>query len=168
MKLIKYFFGMGLLIFIVACGSESKFIHPLENSEVSPLLSKKFTVGKIFSSMEKVPQKFMFAITESLEATLKDRGLLQEDPAIPSHIINIEVSYYRMRNWFNRVMFGVMAGKDGVNSIVKIVDKSTQKQVGELFVSTYNISIFLGKNKISEMHAEEIVDALEGKGDDNS
>jgi hypothetical protein len=167
-KQIKIFFCAGLLIFLTGCGSDSKFIHPLDNSDVSPLKSKKFTVGKIFSSVDKVPQKFMFAITESLEATLKNRGILQEDPAIPSNIINIEVSYYRMRNWFNRVMFGVMAGKDGVNSIVKIVDKSTQKQVGELFVSTYNLSIFLGKNKISEMHAEEIVDALEGQGDDNS
>ena len=67
-----------------------------------------------------------------------------------------------MRSGFNRMLFGLMAGKDGITSTVTILDSKTGEVIGETDVNTYNVLAIGGEQDIARMHAEEIAKFLSG------
>lgn len=56
-------------------------------------------------------------------------------------------------------MFGVFAGKDGVDSEV-IVKNSTGEVIGKSTVSSYNLMAIGDMQDVARMHAEEIAKFL--------
>ena len=161
MNRIKLISGVILFLFLTACGSSSQFIKPIDISGATSGTPKKYIVGNISSKVDSVPEHFMSAIKGFLKVELKEKGLFEENVASPSNVIDIEVNYYRMRSGFSRMMFGVFAGKDGVDSTVKITDKETHNEVGKLTVSSFNVAAVGESEDVARMHAEEIAEALE-------
>jgi hypothetical protein len=60
-------------------------------------------------------------------------------------------------------MFGIFAGKDGVDSTVDVVDARTGKVVGSSTVSSYNVMAVGEQEDVARMHAEEIARFLSGE-----
>lgn len=70
--------------------------------------------------------------------------------------IDIKIVAYRMRSGFSRMMFGVLAGKDGIESEVTMRDPKTGAVLGSSTVSTFNVMAVGGQEDVARMHAEEI------------
>ena len=144
MSRIKMIAGGMLFLFLAACGSSSQFVKPMELSSSTPETPKKYSVGNITTNVDSVPEHFMSAIKGFLKVELKEKGLFAESEANSPYVIDIEVNYYRMRSGFSRMLWGMLAGKDGVDSTVRISDKETHNEVGELTVSSFNVSAIGG------------------------
>jgi len=153
-----------LFLSLAACGSSSQFVKPIDLTASTPKNPKKYVVGNISTKVDSVPDQFMSAIKGFLKVELKEKGLFEENEASSSHVIDIEVNYYRMRSGFTRMFWGMLAGKDGVDSTVRISDKETHNEVGELTVSSFNVSAIGESEDVARMHAEEIAEALEKAG----
>jgi uncharacterized protein DUF4410 len=164
MSRIKLILGVMLYLSLAACGSSSQFVKPMDNSASTQGTPNKFIVGKVSTKVASVPDHFLSAIKGFLKVELKEKGLFEENESSSSNVIDIEVNYYRMRSGFTRMMFGVFAGKDGVDSTVRITDKETQNIVGELTVSSFNVAAVGESEDVAQMHAEEIAEALEKSG----
>jgi hypothetical protein len=79
---------------------------------------------------------FLSAITSYLKSELAKNGrLAKEGDDAPK--IDIKVTEFRMRSGISRMMFGLLAGKDGIASEVSVRD-SSQKVLGSSTVSTFN------------------------------
>lgn len=61
-----------------------------------------------------------------------------------------------------RMMFGIFAGKDGINSTVKVYSPDGGKVLGSSEVNSYNVMAVGSQDDIARMHGEEIVKFLSG------
>ena len=97
---------------------------------------------------------FLIEVKSFLKAALAaaDAGS-QGDPA--DWQIAVKVVSYRMRSGFTRFMFGMLAGKDGVDSQVQVLDASG-KVLGDSNVSTFNVTAVGSGEDVAKMHADEI------------
>jgi len=124
----------------------------------------KYSVRSIEDKSENtVPEQFLEAIKGYLKAELKKRDMIAEEKSVPDRELAIQVTYYRMRSGFTRMMFGVMAGKDGVTSTVNVLNAKTGEILGTSGVDTYNVLAVGGEQDVARMHAEEIANFLAGK-----
>lgn len=150
-----------LTLFLSACGSKATVSKNIDSSLIAN--QTQFNIGKIECQLNDVPDHFLEAIKGHLKSELQKRNLYSsENDELPCEI-NIVLSYYRMRSGFTRMMFGVMAGKDGVESVVSIVDPKTNLVVGKSNVSTFNIMAIGEMDDIARMHAEKIAEFVAGE-----
>lgn len=149
------------LLVLSACGSSA-----VVNKSLSESLSandSKFTVETINCKIKDVPEHFLTAVNGYLKTELDKKNLLERTDSRTSYKVNIMVNDYRMRSGMTRMMFGAFAGKDGVESIVTIVDPVSGEVAGESTVSTFNITAVGGMDDIARMHAEKIAEFISGK-----
>jgi hypothetical protein len=159
-RFLKFSIFPIFLFILSACGSSAvvnKSLNELPNKNHA-----KFSVDSIKSNAEGVPDHFLTAIKGYLKAELDEKNLLEETGSDMSYKINVLVSEYRMRSSVSRVMFGALAGKDGVESVVTITAPVTGDIVGESAVSTFNITAVAGMEDVAKMHAEEISEFVSG------
>jgi hypothetical protein len=157
---LKFSLFLIVLFLLAACGSSAvvnKSMNELPNANQA-----KYTVDGIKSDVKDVPDHFLAAINGYLEGELKKQDLLAEAGAGNPYKINIIVTDYRMRSNMSRVMLGALAGKDGVESHVTVMDPVTGEVVGESTVSTFNVTAVEGMDDVAEMHAEEIAKFVSG------
>lgn len=100
------------------------------------------------------PEHFLLAVKSFLKADLAEANAMSEGGA-DAWEIAVTVMTYRMRSGFNRFMFGMLAGKDGIDSQVQLLDPSGQVQ-GESKVSTFNVTAVGASEDVARMHADEI------------
>jgi uncharacterized alkaline shock family protein YloU len=167
MSQVKLAVGVMLYLFLAACGSSSQFVKPMENSVSKQGAPKKYLVGNFSTKVDSVPDHFLSAIKGFLKVELKEKGLYVDNESDPANVIDVEVNYYRMRSGFTRMFWGMLAGKDGVDSTVKITDTETQSIVGEMTVSSFNVAAIGESEDVARMHAEEIAETLEKAGKPN-
>ena len=153
---------LGLALLIAACSSTHVVKKPIQPFTES--YQGKYVIKSIEDKSEKiVPDHFLDAIKGYLKAELTKRHMVADEKSAPDREIAILVTYYRMRSGFTRMMFGVMAGKDGVRSTVTVLHAKTGEVLGSSEVDTYNVLAVGGESDIARMHAEEIANFLEGK-----
>lgn len=148
-------------LFLSACGSKATVSKNIDSSLVAN--QTQFNIGTIECQLNDVPDHFMDAIKGHLKSELKKRNLYSINNDNHPYEINIVLNYYRMRSGFTRMIFGVMAGKDGVESLVSITDPKTNKIVGKSNVSTFNIMAVGEMDDIARMHAEKIAEFVAGE-----
>jgi hypothetical protein len=83
------------------------------------------------------PEHLLAAIKGHLKAELPKRGQLATGHASDVYNVAVNVTYYRMRGGVVRYMFGVLAGKDGIDSTVTVTSRDTGQMAGESSVSTF-------------------------------
>lgn len=161
---MRHFAVMLLGIALAACGSSSKITKPIEQAtEIGPV---KFKVGEISDGSGKaVPSHILAALRGHLESQLTKRNLLAADASSERVVdVAIDITGYRMRSGVMRGMFGMMAGKDGMDSKITATAATDPTRVlGESTVSSYNIMAVGGEDDIPRMHAEEIAKFLAGE-----
>jgi hypothetical protein len=160
------------LLMLAGCGSSHVVKQPLQMSAqpsgTSTPFEARYDVAEIKSSInpedDVIPEHLLAAIKGHLKAQLAKRGLLAASDAEEVYDVGINVTYYRMRGGFVRYMFGVFAGKDGIDSIVTVKQRGSGQLVGESNVSTFNLTAIGSEDDVARMHAEEIAAFLAGKG----
>jgi len=158
--------GLLILIFmLVGCGSNAKILRPINNADFSDNSPQAYSLGKIDISTDEVPEHFVAAVKGYLKSELKKCNLLCQTDSELTRIIDIDITYYRMRSGFSRMMFGMLAGKDGIKSTIKILDNKNDSIVGESEISTFNIMAVGGEDDVARMHAEAIVKFISGNSD---
>lgn len=148
-------------LMLSACGSSATISKNLDSSLIAN--QSQFKIGKIECQLNDVPDHFLEAIKGHLKSELQKRNLYSNENSNNSCDVNVVLNYYRMRSGFTRMMFGVMAGKDGVESIISIVDPNTNIVVGKSTVSTFNIMAVGEMDDIARMHAEKIAAFIAGE-----
>lgn len=151
--------GMGLVaagaLLFVACGSNSVILR--RDYELAPS-GTRFAIREITVDVpakeEQPPEHFLVEVKSFLKADLAAADAGGEgDPA--DWQIAVKVVSYRMRSGFSRFMFGMLAGKDGVDSQVQVLDASG-KVLGDSNVSTFNVTAVGSGEDVAKMHADEI------------
>ncbi len=154
-----------LPVFIVAlggCASSTQIRQPLESSLTSDGRVHRYMVDSIGNTTADAPPHFVNAVKSYLEQDLRKRSMLSVEKEGPDRKVRITVTSYKMRSGFTRQMFGIFAGKDGVESTVDVVDARTGKVIGSSTVSSYNVMAVGEQEDIARMHAEEIGEFLAG------
>lgn len=159
---MKGFFILGLALLVTGCASSHVVTKPMEPATGSS--QETYFISTIDDKSEHVvPEHFLEAIRGYLKAELTKRNMIAEDKSVADRELQIQVTYYRMRSGFTRMMFGVMAGKDGVTSTVNVLNAKTGEVIGTSDVNTYNVMAVGGEQDVARMHAEEIAKFLGGK-----
>lgn len=162
MKLLgKLLLLLALTGMMSACGSKATVSKSLDDSLISK--EKHFVIGDFDCQATDVPSHFMEAVKGYLKSELQKRNLYSNENESNPCRVNVVLNYYRMRSGFTRMMFGVLAGKDGVESVVSIVDQQTNQVVGKSNVSTFNIMAVGEMDDIARMHAEKIAEFVAGE-----
>jgi len=156
---------IGALLIIVSlmtgCGSTATVLKPMDNKGPSSDQGTKYSIGLVKVSANDVPDHFVAAVKSYLKLELKKNNLLADGGN--NRTIDINITNYRMRTGFNRSMFGILAGKDGIKSTVSIKEKQTHSEIGKSEISTYNLTGAGGVDDVARMHAEAIVDFISGE-----
>lgn len=161
-RILTLVMGLTSMLMLGACGSSSTAIQPLGAASGTAMGStpSKYVAGTVSPGKTEIPTHIVNAVTGHLTAELKKRGLDAVD-AQDAIRIDATTTYYRMRSGFSRMMVGILAGKDGIEADVKLVDAKTNQAVGEFKVKSYNMTAVGGEDDVARMLAEEIAKALE-------
>lgn len=143
-----------------ACASSTKIDQPLGGDATLP--PAKYSVIVIDNRGTEAPEHFLDAVKSYVKQELQQQALYAEDSG---NQVVITVVDYRMRSGFTRAMFGVLAGKDGIDSEITIKDAQSGAVIGKSTVSSYNVLAVGGMEDVARMHAEEIAGFLGKKGD---
>lgn len=150
--------------FLAACGSSQSVVKQLNRPAT---MVARFHLDPVDDrSGESVPGQFLASIRDYLESDLKQQDLLATE-VDQAPRVHIEVTSYRMRGGITRAMFGVMAGKDGVESKVTVLAPGSDRVLGASDVSTFNIMAVGSPDDIARMHADKIAGFLAGDKSDS-
>lgn len=144
---------------VAACGSTSQVRQPVESVRAATaVFSVEKPVSAVPKDSDQPAEHFLSAVTSYLKSELAKNGRLAKEGE-DALKIDIKVVEFRMRSGVARMMFGMLAGKDGIASEVSVRD-SSQKVLGSSTVSTFNVMAVGGEEDIARMHAEEIAKTL--------
>lgn len=146
---------IALTLLISACSSSTKVSQQLSVVDNKPL---HYSQIEITNQNTEAPEHFAQAVKSYLKQLLQNTSKFDEEKG---HTVKIDITDYRMRSGFSRAMFGMFAGKDGVDSKVTVTDESG-KVLGESTISSFNIMAVGDMQDIARMHAEEIAKFLHG------
>ncbi len=154
----KIIFLLSILALILGgCASSTNITQPLEAPQVTEV--KTFGDIEIDKKDTKAPEHFIQAVESYIKQGLQERSLYNEESGKK---ISVSVNSYRMRKGMTRMMFGIFAGKDGINSTVKVYSPDGGKVLGSSEVNSYNVMAVGSQDDIARMHGEEIVKFLSG------
>jgi Domain of unknown function (DUF4410) len=143
-------------VMLGACGSTAVIKQPVTGMQAT----SSFAMGALTNAASKdgdqPPEHFLKAVQGHLKNELSKENRLAAQPEATSAIVDVKVVSYRMRSGFTRAMFGVFAGKDGIESEVTIKDAKTGQTIGSSTVSSYNVMAIGGEEDVARMHGEEI------------
>lgn len=161
------FFTKTTFLFFVAylagCASSTVIDKPINKTGLPAAGNARYFVTDVHSQVPDVPEQFPVAIKAYLKSELTKRGSLAKEQSSNSRDVEITITDYRMRDSVNRVLWGVLAGKDGVESTVQVRDHGTNSIIGESRISSYNVTTIGGPDDVAKMHAEEIAKFLLGE-----
>ena len=149
------------LLFLTGCGSNSTVVQPLSAATALGGPPAHYVAGQFSAGKTEIPTHIIEAIKGHLDAELRKRGLAAATDEKNVVRIDSTATYYRMRSGVSRMMFGILAGKDGVECDVQLVNRETGQSVGQLKVSSYNMLAVGGEDDVARMLAEEIAKVIE-------
>lgn len=145
-------------LLLSACASSTRVVTPAGASIDG---RHGYSGIEIVNHGTEAPEHFLDAVESYLSRMLGERALIDEEAL---HRVQVNVIDYRMRSGFSRAMFGVFAGKDGIDSEVTVVDTETGRELARSTVTSYNVMAVGDMDDIARMHAEEIARFLSGEG----
>ena len=160
----KTFSALALGAVLTGCGSVAVIKQPVA---ATPSTSS-FALGALTNATPKdgdqPPDHFLDAVQGHVRSELTLEKKLAAAGDASAALVDVKVVSYRMRSTFSRVMFGFLAGKDGVDSEVTIRDARTGQVLGSSTVSSYNVMTIVGQDGVARMHGQEIAKFVLNKG----
>lgn len=155
LPLVIAFVGASLLS---GCGSSTTAIRFNATAMGVPT---GYVAGTISPGQTTIPTHIVNAVAGHLDAELRKRSLAPKNAGDRTIRIDATTTYYRMRSGFARMAVGVLAGKDGIQCEVELVDIAGGEVVGTFKVSAFNITAIGSEDDLARMLATEITKALE-------
>lgn len=154
---------LGLLALVLtACGSTTKMTGPETADWTEATGPRTFQVDIVNARIEGVPEPFIAGIRSHVKTEMENLSLHGVD-GNSTHAVQIQITEYRMRGNATRFMFGVLAGKDGVTSNLKVYERASGSLAAEADVSTFNSTAVGGADMVAQMHGKAIAEFLSGK-----
>lgn len=154
---------IALIFVLTGCGSSSSVMQPMPKATAMGEAPAKYFAGEFSPGSTDIPSHILNAIKGHLDATLQKNALAAQSEYVNRLRIDGTVTYYRMRSGFSRMMFGVFAGKDGVECEIRLIDPAG-KTVGKLKVESHNMMAVGSEDDVARMLAEETVKAIRADG----
>ena len=154
---------IALVFALTGCGSSSSVVQPIPKATAMGEAPVKYFAGEFSPGDTTIPSHILNAIKGHLDATLQKNALGAQPDYANRLRIDGTVTYYRMRSGFTRMMFGVFAGKDGVECEIRLIDPAGQT-VGKLKVESHNLMAVGSEDDVARMVAEETVKAIRADG----
>lgn len=141
---------------LCACGGQNTTI----NKELKLTGATKYKIKEINGEKinREIDPKFSSRVRERLESHLRSGGLLQEGSSGDAYNVSIDITKYRFKQGTLRFFTGPFSGKEFVESVITVKDKSG-KSLGTATVYTYTYNI-VGVNTLGAQHAKEIAEFL--------
>jgi len=146
-------------LFLAACASSTEVSQPIATAKSA---APFFSAIEMKNNGTEAPDHFLLAVKSHLKQALVQKAAYSEQGG---DRVVVTVTDYRMRSGFTRAFFGVLAGKDGIDSEVTILSPNNGTVVGKSKVSSYNVLAIGDMDDIARMHAEEIAKFLTGSQD---
>lgn len=153
----------GLLVGLVGCASSTRIEQNMDSPVAVDGRAYLYGIAEIRNESTEAPPHFVNAVRSYLEQDLQQRAMLAAQGSTADREVRVVLTSYRMRSGFSRQIFGVFAGKDGVDSSVTVVDPVSGAVIGSSSVSSYNVMAVGEQEDIARMHAKEIAKFLAGE-----
>lgn len=101
----------------------------------------------------------MTLLRNDLNTELASRSLLANAGSAGARVLDVNVTYYRMRPGAARALVGIMAGRDKIQSTITVKEHGG-KVLSEYTVTSTNATAWGTAHGMIEKHAKEIVDTL--------
>ncbi|KZN61240.1 DUF4410 domain-containing protein [Pseudoalteromonas luteoviolacea] len=142
-----------IAMLLTACSSSTKISQAIKANHLKPTTYSNIVIT---NNNTEAPEHFADAVKSYLKQELKNNAIYKK---AGGSNVTISINGYRMRSGFSRAMFGMFAGKDGVDSEVVVTDAQGDV-IGKSTISSYNIMAIGDMQDIARMHAEEIAKFL--------
>jgi hypothetical protein len=139
---------------LAGCGTSSQV-----KSDYARASSDRFTYEVV--NTDGMSDEGLSILKARIEALLAERGQRAAGTEVDAKKVTIEITNYYMRHGATRAMVGIMAGRDNIESDVRILDASG-KVLGQIDVSSFNSTAWGTSRGLIEGHAEEIVEFATG------
>lgn len=149
-------FLLMLLLSVAGCiGTSSQVID-----RYAPAAGDKFSYT--IDNSGGMSEEALGIFRSKLDSELSAGGLLAATPGSAARRVAIHVTTYRMRHGAARGLLGVMAGKDSIQSTVRVTDATSGRELGSTEVESGNATAMGTSHGLIEGHAREIVQFLRG------
>jgi len=150
--------AMGLLS---ACGSSIKSSSSLDTSAQTKIHTSKLLVHSVDGSELNVPEHIVSKLESYLKSELGKRQLLAKQGATDASLVDVKITYYRMRGGFARDILGVLAGKDGIQADVSIFEPNSTKALSKITASSFNFVAAGTEDDIPRLFAKVVAKEIE-------
>jgi len=150
-----------LALTLVSCGGNAQMARQMDSLDQEKFMTSKFEVNQVTTSVDNMPEHFLAAVKGHLKNELRSRGLLKASDVSNSNLIDVDVTYYRMRSGMSRMFLGMLAGKDGIEGKVTIHEAGSNHAIAEMTASSYNLMAIGESDDIARMFAEQVAKTIE-------
>jgi Domain of unknown function (DUF4410) len=154
-KLIAALFLVSTVAMVGCAGTSAMIRSEYKLSQSEKLTYKVTAPGDMEEEAKGI---FNTRLTEKLTSG----GLLAQAPDAEARELDIQVTNYRMRHGATRVLLGILAGPDNIQSLVRVKNKATGAVLSEIEVESKNPSAWGTSRGMIEDHADKIVETLTG------
>jgi uncharacterized protein YcfL len=144
-----------VFIFLSGCSTTMQITKPYTPRQDS-LLEYKIYLNATIS------QDGLEILRSRIEQQLRAKGRLANKPADAQEKVEINITNYKMRGDTARVMLGIFAGTDNMQSTIIVKDKKLNKIISEFKIESGNSTAWGTSRGMIEDHADKIVNYLTG------
>lgn len=151
---------LGLVVFFLSgCGSSLQIIKPAEAEMIPQGVAKTFEIASVRRANDvNIPDDIIRIVDAQVQEKIRKAGLATNPGNL---LIQVEVKGFRQRGAFTRVFWGVLAGADWVEAQVRVLDRQSNRTIGEAFVRSSNATT-LDFSFTASMFGEKVVEYLKG------
>ena len=157
--------GIALFVF-AACGTTSTIKQPLTpvSSVSTSAGNQMYGMGSCDVQDNRATGGTCVALQDRLQYGLFSHGLYEKNEGEADREIRLTITYFRDLGPGMRSFFGVLAGKDGMDVKVEVVNRKDGKIVGSASVSSYNITAadFSEKGMVEAVSAKIVAFLMSG------
>lgn len=146
------------VLLVSGCGATSNVIQKYQ-----PDKTYKLNYYLSAAPQVEVPDEVLKTMQNQIQKNLSEQNLLTSEVDNKFHKADILITHYRMRHDAARLLVGIMAGCDKINSKVTILDSDTKKIVGEAEFESNECAAWGIASQVVKAHVDKIANYLSGK-----
>ncbi|MCF7674241.1 MAG: hypothetical protein K9M97_02765 [Akkermansiaceae bacterium] len=151
------------MLAISSCGTSSSVIQPLSGPHMN---GPVYVMGSCLSKDDSgADAETCRALRERVHYGLMKRGMYAGSPSSARRKVNLTITYFRDVGGWARGAVGPMAGKDGLDATMDVIDNHSGKIIGSASASVFNASATDStKPWMINQVSEQLVDFLASGG----
>lgn len=154
----KFFYFVLFVLLLSGCGATSNVIQKYQ-----PNQTYKLNYSLSAAPQVEVPDEVLKTMQNQIQKSLSEQNLLASEGDNKFHKADILFTHYRMRPDAARLLVGIMAGCDKINSKVTILDSNTKIIVGEAEFESNECAAWGVASQVIKAHVDKIANYLSGR-----